>query len=1216
MRGFGLAWGFGGVVGRFVGVLLGVVVLGLVLVSGAFGAGPRWVVGVTPVPSRLVVGSEGQVLVLAWNVGGESSGVERVRLSDVLPAGLTVTSVAGASEMEGEGWSENSPEALSCETVPVECSWSTGSSVFGEALTSYGVLQMRVKFRVEGVPRSVVDVASVEGGEAASVSTRQVLPVVASGVAPFGFERYEFRPENVDGSLDLQAGSHPYAFSTMLGFNSSYEAGVAKPVAMIKDLHVNLPAGFSGDPLAIPYCTEEQFTTTTLETDDCPPQSTVGAALVTVREPSGHLGTLEPTTKVEPVFNLAPAPGVPARLGFVAAVVPVALSASVRTGSDYGLTITNSNVPETAEVLSARVVVWGVPGDESHNSVRGWGCIHRRRVREYAGGCPSPITSQAFLSLPTSCEHAMQSTVEGDSWSTPERSSEVAAPIAYTLANEAGEPQPLTGCDRLAFNPSMTLAPTTSSASSPSGLKVGFSVPQETTLAPAGLAEADLRDTTLTLPEGVQVNAAAANGLAACSGTPSALAADQLGSSGDEIGYKGFEEPPLEPGVSLPTFTSALPGSVAAKSGVESKELLESEGTLSPGMNFCPNASKVGKVKVKTPLLAKELEGGVYLAAQTANPFGSLVALYIVVQDPEAGVLVKLAGEVTLDPVTGRLVSTFKNTPQLPFEELELELFGGATGSLSTPSRCGSYDATVSLAPWSGTPVAQPPILPFSISTGPDGKPCPGSTLPFNPSLVAGSTNNQAAAFSPLTTTIGREDGNQDIQSVQLHLAPGMSGVLAGIPLCPEAQANAGTCSQASRVGSTTASVGVGGDPYTVTGGEVFLTGPYADAPFGLSIVTPAVAGPYNLGKVIVRAKIEIDPLTAAITVTTNEIPHIIQGIPIHLKQINVTIDRSGFTFNPTDCRARSITGTITGTEGATTNVSTPFQAANCATLKFKPQFTVSTSAHTSKADGASLKVKVVYPTGSLGAQANIKSVKVDLPEILPSRLTTLQKACTAKQFEANPAGCPAESIVGHAVVHTPLLPVSLEGPVYFVSHGGEAFPNLTVMLQGDNVKITLVGDTDIKHGITSSTFATTPDVPFETFELVLPQGKYSALTANGNLCQQNLLMPTAFVAQNGATFDQNTVIGVEGCPFSVKHSINKRTLTLIVHAPAAGKIAASGKGLTSQIKTAKLQGNITLKLTQKKAGKLKTTVIVAFTPNTGKNRKKQTKILKITFKK
>jgi hypothetical protein len=428
------------------------------------------------------------------------------------------------------------------------------------------------------------------------------------------------------------------------------------------------------------------------------------------------------------------------------------------------------------------------------------------------------------------------------------------------------------------------------------------------------------------------------------------------------------------------------------------------------------------------------------------------------------------------------------------------------------------------------------------------------------------------------------------MQSVEAHLPPGLSGILSNVALCPEPQANLGECPPSSLIGETTVSVGVGGEPFTVSGGKFFITGPYNGtggctvgtpgcAPFGITFEVPAKAGPFDFAKtqhnhppcdcVLVRGKIEVNPITAALTVTSDPpgtpdaIPTSLEGIPLEIQHVNAITTRGEFQFNPTNCSKMEVTGTIHSSEGGTDTIGVPFQVTNCAALKFTPKFTVSTSGKTSKADGADLVTKVTEPSEPFGSQANIAKVKVELPLQLPSRLTTLQKACTAAQFESNPAGCPPASFIGHAVVHTPLIPVPLEGPAIFVSHGNESFPSLTMVLQGYGVTIDLVGATFIsKSGITSTTFRTVPDQPFSTFELTLPEGPYSALAANGNLCGPTttktvkkkvtvkvhghkktetrkvtetkpaaLQMPNEFVAQNGAVIKQTTTIGVTGCP-------------------------------------------------------------------------------------
>jgi hypothetical protein len=453
---------------------------------------------------------------------------------------------------------------------------------------------------------------------------------------------------------------------------------------------------------------------------------------------------------------------------------------------------------------------------------------------------------------------------------------------------------------------------------------------------------------------------------------------------------------------------------------------------------------------------------------------------------------------------------------------------------LSTPSLCGSYTTTGTFTPWSGNATSESSST-FDIVSGPNGTACK-DPLPFSPSLTAGTTSIQAGGFSPFTLTMSRPDGSQNLQAISLKMPPGLLGTLASVKLCGNAQADAGTCGPESLIGHTTVSVGVGGDPYSVTGGEVFITEGYGGAPYGLSIVNPAKAGPFDLGKVIVRAKIEVDPITAVLTITSDstgpyKIPTIIDGIPLQIQHVNVSIDRPGFTFNPTNCASQSITGSLTSDQGTVQSLAVPFQVTNCAVLAFKPKLTAKTNGKTSRAKGASLSVKLTYPAGPY--DANIAQVKVDLPKQLPSRLSTLQQACPAATFDADPAGCPSASIVGYAVARTPVMPVPLEGPAYFVSHGGEQFPDLIIVLQGYGATVHLVGSTYIsKAGITSSTFKAVPDVPVGTFELTLPQGKYSALAANKNLCTTTkLAMPTLFVGQNGATIHTSTPIVPTGCP-------------------------------------------------------------------------------------
>jgi hypothetical protein len=1044
-----------------------------------------WGLTAASMPTDLAPGGEGQISVTAEDLGDKGVN-STVVLKDKLPAGLSAQSVAVSVGVGALGLGTTPDEFLGellCKAQPSEVTCTVTEEIlaaFGITEPSYGHIEAWIKVKVAETTKSgEMNNVSISGGGAPAMSVQRPL-TVSTQPTPFGVEQYELRPENADGSIDTQAGSHPFQLTTIDNLNQ----GVNGPPEAVKDLRFNTPPGLVGNPTPFPQCPLAKFTRLFSEGNMCPDNTVVGVASVTIKALDG-----EPEAITVPLFSLVPSVGEPARFGFVAGNVSVFLDTSVRTGSDYGVTVTVPNITELAGFISSRVTFWGVPGDPRHDAVRGWNCL-----TPIEGSPPClPIGEQLpppLLSLSTACDGPVRTGLETDSW---QNRGVFLAPFEYTLGEELDRTLEMDGCNRLPFAPSIGVAPDGQSASTPTGLNVKVHVSQESQLNSEGLAEGEIRDTTVTLPEGVALNPAAADGLQAC--------------SEEEIGYLPSESSP-----GALRFTPDLPSS------------------------FCPESSKVGTVEIKTPLLPNPLTGAVYLAAQDQNPFGSLLALYIVAQDPASGTLVKLAGEVVANPVTGQLVSTFENTPQLPFEELELHFFGGDRAPLSTPSRCGTYTTEASFTPWSSsTPVESSSN--FEVTSGPGGEPCPGAALPFSPSLTAGTTSIQAGGFSPFTMTVSREDGQQNIQQIQLHMPAGLSGLLTGVELCGEAQADAGTCGPGSLIGETTVSVGLGGDPFSVRGGKVYITGPYEGAPFGISVVVPAKAGPYDLGTVVVRGTIAVNPITAALTVTTNSqaqgyaIPRILDGIPLRIKHVNFTTTRSGFTFNPTNCDPMGVTGSIASAEGSSSAVSIPFQVTNCATLAFKPGFKVSTSGKTSRANGASLNVKLTYPKAPFGSQANIKSVKVDLPKQLPSRLTTLQKACPAKTFEANPASCPVASIVGHATAITPLIPVPLTGPAYFVSYGGAKFPELVIVLQGYGVTLDLHGETFIsKAGITSSTFHTIPDAPVGSFELALPEGQYSALAANGNLCKSALKMPTAFTAQNGAVIKQSTPISVTGC--------------------------------------------------------------------------------------
>ena len=646
-------------------------------------------------------------------------------------------------------------------------------------------------------------------------------------------------------------------------------------------------------------------------------------------------------------------------------------------------------------------------------------------------------------------------------------------PVTATSAAPA-----TTGCDAVPFAPAMSVTPDTRRASAPAGFAIDLNVPQNEN--PVGLASSDLKDVSMTLPAGVAINPGAAGGLGGCADTQFAVSSSAEGQ--------------------------------------------------------CPNPSKIATVQVKTPLLANPLNGSLFLSAPleqgpAAAALGRMFRVFLQVEG--AGVRIKRVGTVIPDPTTGQLTVTFDDNPQLPFETLHVQLAGGPQAALTTPRSCGTYTTHTLLTPWAR------PTEPVGVDSSFTIDENCGAAGSFAPSLQAGTIGTVAGASSPFTMTLTRPDGQQDVNGLSLTLPPGLVGKLAGIPLCPEAQANAGSCSPDSQIGKVAAAAGAGSSPLWVpqanrTPAAVYLAGPYKGAPFSLSVVVPAEAGPFNLGMVVVRAALFVDPHDAHVSVASDSIPTILDGVPLNVQKINVTLDRPGFMVSPTNCTPMQITGTATSSAGQRAALSSPFQVGSCAALKFAPKFSVSTIGQASKANGASLTTKLSFTTNT--GEANIAKVKVELPKQLPSRLTTLQKACTSVQFDANPAGCPAASFIGHATVHTPLVPVPLTGPAIFVSHGGEAFPSLVMVLQGYGVTVDLVGTTLIRGGVTSTTFKTVPDVPFNDFELTLGQGKYSALganlpqKANYSFCGQHMVMPTEFIAQNGVLVKQNTPVTPTGC--------------------------------------------------------------------------------------
>jgi hypothetical protein len=794
-----------------------------------------------------------------------------------------------------------------------------------------------------------------------------------------------------------------------------------------------------------------------------------------------------------PLFNLLPSANETAVYGW--AVQPNASGEIVvSVGPDYRVRARATNIFSVFPILRQSLTVWGVPASPIHDAQRGPDFKCLQFFTKHVVGTEG-------------CDHGGFAVNENPVAYLVNPTQCTQTPLAAELRGvdswESGEPLapvttgvgPFTGCGSLRFSPAIALSPEIALVGSPTGFEVDLKVPQS--VGASGLATPDLKDAVVRLPEGVVLSPSAATGLESCS---------------------------------------------AAQVGI---------GTEQPVQ--CPNGSKLGTVSLVTPALTGELKGALYLGGPPSGPV-TAPPFTVYLTFAGHGVLVKIRGTATPDPVTGQVTTVFDENPELPFSELKLHLTGGSRATLANPSVCGSYSAESDLTPWSSpfTPDATPTSPPFQIT---------GCGAPrFAPSFAASTLSNQAGGFSTFRVTFGRQDADQQLGGLTVTTPPGLSGNLSGVPLCPEPEASLGTCSAASQIGVVTAAAGPGPEPVYTTAGRVFLTGPYGGAPFGLTIDASEHAGPFDLGSgacdcEVVRASVSVDPHTAQLTVSSGALPTIKDGIPLQVKLVNVDINRPGFMFNPTSCDPMGIGGSLSSTQGASAAVSSRFQVTNCAALAFEPSFRVTTSGRTSKQNGASLDVKLAFPSKPQGSEANIRKVKVELPKQLPSRLSTLQQACLARVFEANPANCPVGSVVGYAKAVTPILPVPLTGPAYFVSHGGEAFPSLVIVLQGYGVTEQLVGTTFIdKHGVTSSTFSTVPDVPVGSFELYLPQGRYSSLAANTNLCKVKggLHMPTEFVSQDNTVIRQSTPIAITGCP-KARKARKARRARRAAHAHAGG---------------------------------------------------------------
>jgi hypothetical protein len=988
-----------------------------------------------------------------------------------LPQGLILL---GSS---GSGWS--------CHTSSQSCSNASAIAPGAE----FATLTLDVQAQPALVAATVTTVFDAYGGGSAEEAIVPYSFTFAPPV-PFEIESLTARAEDSAGAELTKAGAHPFSVTSSFQFTTRLveKSNVRGPVEHLRDLFFDLPAGFVGNPEAIKTeCTVAMVAKTTGSSAVCPDSAAVGFV-------KPRLSFAEPGN-FPPLYRLIAGEGYAAAFAFqptTLSTLVIILRAKLRSDGEYHVSVSAPLpplVPETTGVDFATLCGYGANlGDDGG-------------VRKFLSCKQSADVSAnkiPFLTNPTRCVGAPPvSQLTVDSYENRgalnfEGVPDLSDPNWKTREAVSGA---TTDCNQLQFRPSFEGRPTTNVADSPSGLDFKLHIPQEGLENPAELAEAHLKDTRVLLPAGMAVNPSAANGLDAC--TP------------QQIGLRSA------PGVSPPRFTNLR--------------------------DDCPQASKIGAVQVDTPLLHKPLLGSLYLAKQLDNPFGSLLALYIVVDDPETGTVVKLPGEVAADPDTGQLSTTFTENPQLPFEDLSLEVFEGARASLRTPATCGPKATTAEFTPWSAPESGPPKVLmdDFAMVSAPGGGTCPTSAaeLPNAPAFTAGTMTPKAGAYSPFVLRVSRQDGSQELKGLNATLPPGLTGRLAGVPYCSEAaiaQATARSrpgeggierdnpsCSTASEVGGVEVSAGAGPSPFHTTG-RAYLAGPYKGAPVSMVVITPAVAGPFDLGTVVIRNPLYINPVTTQVSVKSDPIPTILEGIPLDVRTIEVTISRDRFTLNPTSCEPMAIGATAAGlvTEAPLTQ---RFQVGECEELAFKPGLKLRLHGGTKRGAYQGMTATVTYPEG--GGYANIARAAVTLPHSAFLAQEHIRTVCTRVQFAAKQ--CPPGSIYGRATAVTPLLDQPIGGPVYLRS-SSNPLPDLVAALRGPDhqpIEVELAGRTDSVHGGIRNTFDLVPDAPVSKFTLELLGGKKGLIVNSRDLCKGTQRATVRLNAQNGKRRDFHPVV-------------------------------------------------------------------------------------------
>lgn len=1028
-------------------------------------AAPAWTLQMAHSPSSLERFAKNGAYAVTYTVSAQNSGDEETTtpytLTDTPPAQLSIDHIAA-----GAGWScPTSAEVIA--GTPLSCT-SAAALAPGESSTPLTVVMLMSP----SAPDTLTNEATISGGGGATASAGDPSPV--SDRLPFGIKAFDAQIADAAGNALTQAAAHPASFTTSFDINTypSLEpepaSGKPEPIEDLKDATVSLPAGFVGGAATIPQCTATQLTQGTGATNVtplCPEASQLGVVGIRI--------DLVEATGI-PIFNMVPPPGVPARFGFNVGGDLIMLDSKLVRGGEggYHLTTTVANIQQGLAFYGNTLTFWGVPSDPSHDS-------QRHCAGTSGSGCASPAPAKTFFRNPTSCtptpDTGLAFGLHADSWQSAGVFSDASVRShqlpGYSQFPEApqswGAEAGIEECAKVPFEPTITAQPSTNSADSPSGLSVDVNIPggcwaPKTTALEVeeAICQSDLKDSVVTLPQGLTLNPSASGGREACTPAQAGLTSP-LGASPVE-----FDEAPVS----------------------------------------CPNGSKIGAVEIKTPLVDDPLKGFIYLAQQEQNPFKSLVANYVVAEG--SGVRIKLAAKISLDK-DGRVTTTFADAPQTPFTNFHLEFYGGPRATLRTPPTCGTYTTQATFTPWSGNAAVNTSSSFQITNCGPGG---------FDPKLSAGTQNPLAGSYSPFSLRLSREDGTQELSSLRLAIPPGLVANLKDISYCPDAtlaaisslpgtgvaQIKAPSCPAASQLGTATAASGAGPNPFYAETGKAYWAGPYKGAPVSLAVVVPAVAGPFDLGNVVVRNGFEVNPESAQITAVSDPFPQVLHGIPLDLRDIRINLDRPDYTLNPTSCDPLSFEADISSTQGAHALRSQHFQAASCDRLAFKPKLALKLSGPTSRGSHPALRATLTMPPGG----ANLAGAVVALPHSEFLDQGHIGTVCTRVQYAAGGGGgeqCPKRSIYGSATAYSPILGYYLKGNAYLRS-SSHTLPDLVLGLHGpasQPVQVDAVGRIDsTKGGGIRTSFESVPDVPVSKVVLEMRGAKKGLLQNSTDICQ------------------------------------------------------------------------------------------------------------------